>query len=319
MKYTCIEPGLVYCLDACGYLTLISNDDCLIKCFFYPLGNVLLISYHHFYAECPLYSLLTSLSSSSPCSARIDQALVHPVSCCPQFCFPQPWTHPLAILLPCHRGCRRRPPSGREQCEAAGGGQRTAPHSRHPGPPALHAPRSAPAIPLPARPQSATEEGPAAAVLHATGWGRRGRRPQRNHGCCLRWVSGMSRHGALCEVRLRLNTLEVHPTLLALSWYNVLGKTICSLIVQVHKNWAAVNVCLSCVFVVSRPDSSPGYVGPAAPSLPLTSSSSIAASSTTSSNYANSTWGVGSGSLPSSQGREKVIVDGSDLEGGVRL
>ncbi|XP_070982120.1 trinucleotide repeat-containing gene 6B protein-like isoform X4 [Oncorhynchus clarkii lewisi] len=62
-------------------------------------------------------------------------------------------------------------------------------------------------------------------------------------------------------------------------------------------------------------DSSPGYVGPAAPSLPLTSSSSsIAASSTTSSNYANSTWGVGSGSLPSSQGREKVIVDGSDLE-----
>ncbi|KAK6328341.1 hypothetical protein J4Q44_G00003190 [Coregonus suidteri] len=63
-------------------------------------------------------------------------------------------------------------------------------------------------------------------------------------------------------------------------------------------------------------DSSPGYVGPAAPSLPLTSSSSssIAASSTTSSNYANSTWGAGSGSLPSSQGREKVIVDGSDLE-----
>uniref|UniRef100_A0A8C7QA72 Trinucleotide repeat containing adaptor 6B n=1 Tax=Oncorhynchus mykiss TaxID=8022 RepID=A0A8C7QA72_ONCMY len=62
-------------------------------------------------------------------------------------------------------------------------------------------------------------------------------------------------------------------------------------------------------------DSSPGYVGPAAPSLPLTSSSSsssIAASST--SNYANSTWGTGSGSLPSSQGREKVIVDGSDLE-----
>uniref|UniRef100_A0AAZ3QFW5 Uncharacterized protein n=1 Tax=Oncorhynchus tshawytscha TaxID=74940 RepID=A0AAZ3QFW5_ONCTS len=63
-------------------------------------------------------------------------------------------------------------------------------------------------------------------------------------------------------------------------------------------------------------DSSPGYVGPAAPSLPLTSSSSSSsiAASSTSSNYANSTWGTGSGSLPSSQGREKVIVDGSDLE-----
>ncbi|CAB1338253.1 unnamed protein product, partial [Coregonus sp. 'balchen'] len=63
-------------------------------------------------------------------------------------------------------------------------------------------------------------------------------------------------------------------------------------------------------------DSSPGYVGPAAPSLPLTSSSSSSsiAASSSSSNYANSTWGAGSGSLPSSQGREKVIVDGSDLE-----
>lgn len=53
-------------------------------------------------------------------------------------------------------------------------------------------------------------------------------------------------------------------------------------------------------------------MGPAAPSLPhLSSSSSIAAST---SNYANSMWGASSGSQPLSQGREKMIVDRSDLE-----
>ncbi|XP_026206583.1 trinucleotide repeat-containing gene 6B protein isoform X2 [Anabas testudineus] len=52
--------------------------------------------------------------------------------------------------------------------------------------------------------------------------------------------------------------------------------------------------------------------GAAASSLALTSSS-VAASSTTS-NYANSMWGASSGSQASSQGREKVIVDGNDLE-----
>ncbi|KAK7880447.1 hypothetical protein WMY93_032921 [Mugilogobius chulae] len=52
--------------------------------------------------------------------------------------------------------------------------------------------------------------------------------------------------------------------------------------------------------------------GAAASSLALTSSS--VAASTTTSNYANSTWGVSSGSQTSSQGREKVIVDGNDLE-----
>ncbi|XP_050979979.1 trinucleotide repeat-containing gene 6B protein [Labeo rohita] len=65
--------------------------------------------------------------------------------------------------------------------------------------------------------------------------------------------------------------------------------------------------------VASASDPSQGPVGPAAPSLPHTSSSSsIAASS--SSNYANSMWGTSSGSQPLSQGREKVIVDRSDLE-----
>ncbi|KAG8009015.1 Trinucleotide repeat-containing gene 6B protein, partial [Nibea albiflora] len=52
--------------------------------------------------------------------------------------------------------------------------------------------------------------------------------------------------------------------------------------------------------------------GAAASSLALTSSS--VAASTTTSNYANSMWGTSSGSQPSSQGREKVIVDGNDLE-----
>ncbi|XP_049320435.1 trinucleotide repeat-containing gene 6B protein isoform X4 [Astyanax mexicanus] len=68
--------------------------------------------------------------------------------------------------------------------------------------------------------------------------------------------------------------------------------------------------------VTAASDSSLGSAGPAAPSLSHTSSSSsIAASSTTtSSNYANSMWGASSGSQPLSQGREKVIVDGSDLE-----
>ncbi|XP_056153244.1 trinucleotide repeat-containing gene 6B protein isoform X2 [Lampris incognitus] len=46
-------------------------------------------------------------------------------------------------------------------------------------------------------------------------------------------------------------------------------------------------------------------------SLALTSS---AAASTTTSNYANSMWGAGSGGQASTQGREKVIVDGNDLE-----
>ncbi|XP_076856462.1 trinucleotide repeat-containing gene 6B protein isoform X2 [Brachyhypopomus gauderio] len=67
--------------------------------------------------------------------------------------------------------------------------------------------------------------------------------------------------------------------------------------------------------VAAASDSNLGSGGPVAPSLPHTSSSSIAASSTTtSSNYANSMWGASSGSQPLSQGREKVIVDGSDLE-----
>uniref|UniRef100_A0A669DE20 Trinucleotide repeat containing adaptor 6B n=2 Tax=Oreochromis niloticus TaxID=8128 RepID=A0A669DE20_ORENI len=52
--------------------------------------------------------------------------------------------------------------------------------------------------------------------------------------------------------------------------------------------------------------------GTAASSLALTSSS--VAASTTTSNYANSMWGASSGSQASSQGREKVIVDGNDLE-----
>lgn len=49
----------------------------------------------------------------------------------------------------------------------------------------------------------------------------------------------------------------------------------------------------------------------AASSVGLTSS---AAASTTNPNYANSMWGPGSGSQATSQGREKVIVDGNDLE-----
>ncbi|KAM9837562.1 trinucleotide repeat-containing gene 6B protein [Aulostomus maculatus] len=52
--------------------------------------------------------------------------------------------------------------------------------------------------------------------------------------------------------------------------------------------------------------------GAATSSLALTSSS--VAASTTTSNYANSMWGASSGSQASSQGREKVIVDGNDLE-----
>lgn len=52
--------------------------------------------------------------------------------------------------------------------------------------------------------------------------------------------------------------------------------------------------------------------GTAASSVALTSSS--VAASTTTSNYANSMWGPSSGSQASSQGREKVIVDGNDLE-----
>lgn len=55
-------------------------------------------------------------------------------------------------------------------------------------------------------------------------------------------------------------------------------------------------------------------MGPAAPSLPHTSSASSIAASSSSSNYANSMWGTSSGSHPLSQGREKVIVDRSDLE-----
>ncbi|XP_055743949.1 trinucleotide repeat-containing gene 6B protein-like [Salvelinus fontinalis] len=52
-------------------------------------------------------------------------------------------------------------------------------------------------------------------------------------------------------------------------------------------------------------------LGSPSPSPPHSSpSSSVAASST----YANSSWGLGSGSQPPSQGWEKVIVDGSDLE-----
>ncbi|XP_056626883.1 trinucleotide repeat-containing gene 6B protein [Triplophysa dalaica] len=64
--------------------------------------------------------------------------------------------------------------------------------------------------------------------------------------------------------------------------------------------------------VASASESSQGPVGPASPSLPHSSSSSSIAAST--SNYANSMWGASSGSQPLSQGREKVIVDRSDLE-----
>lgn len=64
-------------------------------------------------------------------------------------------------------------------------------------------------------------------------------------------------------------------------------------------------------FGILFPDPSQGPVGPTAPSLPHTSSSSSIAAS---SNYANSMWGTSSGSQPLSQGREKVIVDRSDLE-----
>ncbi|KAM6897694.1 trinucleotide repeat-containing gene 6B protein [Xenentodon cancila] len=46
----------------------------------------------------------------------------------------------------------------------------------------------------------------------------------------------------------------------------------------------------------------------------ITPTSSSVAASTTISNYANSMWGSSSGSQASSQGREKVIVDGNDLE-----
>ncbi|XP_077594881.1 trinucleotide repeat-containing gene 6B protein isoform X2 [Stigmatopora nigra] len=52
--------------------------------------------------------------------------------------------------------------------------------------------------------------------------------------------------------------------------------------------------------------------GAATSSLALPSSS--VAASTTTSNYANSTWGTSLGNQASSQGREKVIVDGNDLE-----
>nr|XP_057917258.1 trinucleotide repeat-containing gene 6B protein isoform X2 [Doryrhamphus excisus] len=52
--------------------------------------------------------------------------------------------------------------------------------------------------------------------------------------------------------------------------------------------------------------------GAATSSLALTSSS--VAASTTTSNYANSMWGASLGTQASSQGREKVIVDGNDLE-----
>ncbi|XP_061764923.1 trinucleotide repeat-containing gene 6B protein isoform X1 [Nerophis ophidion] len=51
--------------------------------------------------------------------------------------------------------------------------------------------------------------------------------------------------------------------------------------------------------------------GTATSSLALTSS---VAASTTTSNYANSMWGASLGIQASSQGREKVIVDGNDLE-----
>lgn len=64
--------------------------------------------------------------------------------------------------------------------------------------------------------------------------------------------------------------------------------------------------------VASVSDPSQAPLGPAALSLPHTSSSSSTAAS--SSNYANSMWGTSSGSQPLSQGREKVIVDRSDLE-----
>ncbi|XP_046709495.1 trinucleotide repeat-containing gene 6B protein isoform X2 [Silurus meridionalis] len=66
--------------------------------------------------------------------------------------------------------------------------------------------------------------------------------------------------------------------------------------------------------VATASDTSLGSAGSAASSLPHTSSSSSIAASSTTTNYANSMWGVSSGSQPLSQGRDKVIVDGSDLE-----
>ncbi|CAB1341892.1 unnamed protein product [Coregonus sp. 'balchen'] len=67
---------------------------------------------------------------------------------------------------------------------------------------------------------------------------------------------------------------------------------------------------LSCMLLGGGSDPNLGSPSPSPPhSSP---SSSVAASST--STYANSTWGVGSGSQHPSQGWEKVIVDGSDLE-----
>lgn len=80
-----------------------------------------------------------------------------------------------------------------------------------------------------------------------------------------------------------------------------------------------VNILLDCGAVVSCGSNGSGLVSffvadsVAASSSTALTSSSAAASSTTS-NYANSMWGVSSGSQTSSQGREKVIVDGNDLE-----
>lgn len=71
----------------------------------------------------------------------------------------------------------------------------------------------------------------------------------------------------------------------------------------------SVNLTSTILFIDSNPDSS-------SPSTPKSSSLCVTAlsSSTTSSIYANSTWGAGSGSQSSSQGGGKVIVDGTDLE-----
>lgn len=126
-----------------------------------------------------MYSRLCSFLVSS---ARISQALLHPATCHPGLSVPQPWPcSPLIPLSWCSRDFCTGPSRWREQCKAAGCcGQRTALlllllwKSDLPAA-ALHAEGGSSKISLPAGPQSATEEGPAAAVLHAAGRRRRRR------------------------------------------------------------------------------------------------------------------------------------------------
>uniref|UniRef100_A0AAZ3P1K5 Argonaute hook domain-containing protein n=1 Tax=Oncorhynchus tshawytscha TaxID=74940 RepID=A0AAZ3P1K5_ONCTS len=208
--------------------------------FYYPLGNIILISYHHFYADCPLYSLLTSLclllhhavpELTKPLSTQSPAA--------PSSASPSPGPIPSASSSPATAAAGGAPPQGGNNAK---------------------------------RPAVANGQPPTAGT----------QAPQRY----------MPR-----EVPPRFRCQQDHKVLL-------------------KRGQPPLSSMLLGGGGGGGDDSSPGYVGPAAPSLPLTSSSSSSsiAASSTSSNYANSTWGTGSGSLPSSQGREKVIVDGSDLE-----